>query len=79
MNLLQGISIQSTSLSSSGRLPNDGHGFVILSSVMTFSTGILLTAARIFEPLFRYIIVKKYYEYWGELYESKDGTSEEEK
>ena len=79
MNLLQGISGQSTILSSSSRILNKGQGFAILSSVMTFSTGILLTAARIFEPLFRYIIVKKYYEYWGELYESKDGTSEEEK
>jgi hypothetical protein len=46
---------------------------------MTFSTGILLTIVRIFEPLFRYIIVKKYYEYWGELYVPNDGMSEEEK
>lgn len=56
-----------------------GTGFAIVSGAMTFSTGILLTLARIFEPLFRYIIVKKFYEYWGELYESKDGASEEEK
>lgn len=46
---------------------------------MTFSTGIFLTVVRMFEPLFRYIVLKKYYQYWGDIYESADHVSEEEK
>lgn len=46
---------------------------------MTFSTGIFLTAVRLFEPLFRHLAAKKVYEFWGVLYEpSTEGHSEEE-
>ena len=46
---------------------------------MTFSTGIFLTVVRLIEPLFRYLTLKKIYEFWGVLYEPKaDGQSEEE-
>jgi len=31
------------------------------SAMMTFSTGIFLTFARLFEPFFRYTILVKYY------------------
>jgi hypothetical protein len=41
-------------------------------SIMTFSTGIFLTIARFFEPLFRYIIVQQIYQFWGEIYIPKD-------
>jgi hypothetical protein len=46
---------------------------------MTFSTGIFLTVVRMFEPLFRFLVLSKIYEFWGELYKSKDGQSEEDK
>lgn len=46
---------------------------------MTFSTGIFLTAVRLFEPLFRHLAMKKIYEFWGILYEpATEGHSEEE-
>lgn len=46
---------------------------------MTFSTGIFLTVVRLFEPLFRFLVLKSIYEFWGGIYKSKDGLSEEEK
>lgn len=45
---------------------------------MTFSTGIFLTAARMFEPLFRYILWVKYYQFYGEFYENEKGVSQAE-
>lgn len=33
---------------------------------MTFSTGIFLTGARLLEPFFRYILLQKWYQYYGE-------------
>jgi len=33
----------------------------VMSSIMTFSTGIFLTAARFVEPLFRNILFTKYH------------------
>jgi len=36
-----------------------------LSSVMTFSTGIFLTAVRFVEPLFRYLLWQTMYQYYG--------------
>jgi len=44
---------------------------------MTFSTGIGLTAVRFFEPLFRFLMISKIYEYWGEIYEPKEDKSTE--
>ena len=44
---------------------------------MTFSTGIFLTAVRFHEPLFRFLIVKDIYEYWGEIY-SDESTEQEQ-
>jgi hypothetical protein len=38
---------------------------------MTFSTGMGLTAVRFFEPLFRFLMITKVYEFWGEVYEPK--------
>ena len=38
---------------------------------MTFSTGILLTAARFYEPLFRFLMIKDAYEFFGEVYKDK--------
>jgi len=35
---------------------------------MTFSTGIFVTAARFYEPLFRYLLIKDIYEFMGEQY-----------
>jgi hypothetical protein len=47
---------------------------------MTFTTGIGLTAVRFFEPLFRYLIISKIYEYWGEIYKPVgEESSEQEK
>jgi len=46
---------------------------------MTFSTGIFLTIVRMFEPLFRFLVLSQIYEFWGEIYKSKDGQSEEER
>lgn len=43
----------------------------IMSGVMTFSTGIFLTGARLLEPLFRVLIWQKLYEFWGKIYEPK--------
>jgi hypothetical protein len=53
--------------------------FFYISGVTTFSTGIFLTIARMFEPLFRFLVFSQIYEFWGEIYKSKDGISEEEK
>ena len=36
-----------------------------LSGFMTFSTGIFLTAVRLYEPLFRVIILQTIYQYFG--------------
>ena len=32
-----------------------------------------------FEPLFRFIVFSQIYEFWGDIYKSKDGQSEEER
>jgi hypothetical protein len=48
-----------------------------VAGVMTFSTGIFLTAVRFYEPLFRFLIVKDIYEYWGEIY-SDESTEQEQ-
>jgi len=53
--------------------------FFYISGITTFSTGIFLTIARMFEPLFRFLVFSQIYEFWGEIYKSKDGISEEEK
>jgi len=38
---------------------------VVISGVMTFSTGIFLTAVRMFEPLFRVLAVQAVYQFFG--------------
>jgi hypothetical protein len=53
--------------------------FFYISGIMTFSTGIFLTVVRMFEPLFRFLVLSQIYEFWGEIYKSGDGQSEEEK
>jgi len=50
---------------------------LFISGIMTFSTGIGLTAVRFFEPLFRFLMISKYYEYWGDIYEPKAEESTE--
>ena len=47
--------------------------FLYISGIMTFSTGIFLTVVRMFEPLFRFLVLSQIYEFWGEIYQSKDG------
>ena len=32
-----------------------------------------------FEPLFRFLVLSQIYEFWGEIYQSKDGQTEEER
>lgn len=50
----------------------------IVSGVMTFSTGIVMTFARLIEPLFKVLLVEVIYLYWGALYEpEKEGLSKE--
>jgi hypothetical protein len=51
--------------------------FLFISGIMTFSTGIGLTAVRFFEPLFRFLMISKWEEYWGEIYEPKEDEGTE--
>ena len=45
-------------------------GYVtIISGIMTFSTGIFLTLVRLYEPLFRVIILQNMYQFFGKIYE----------
>jgi len=44
---------------------------------MTFSTGIFLTAIRLYEPLFRLILINNIYEFWGEINASYKKDEEE--
>ena len=49
---------------------NDGPSPVeIISGLMTFSTGIFLTGVRMYEPLFRVLILQLMYQFFGQLYE----------
>ena len=41
----------------------------ISSGIMTFSTGIFLTGVRLYEPLFRVIILQNIYQFFGKIYE----------
>ena len=48
---------------------NDGPNFVsIVSGLMTFSTGIFLTLVRLYEPLFRVLILQLIYQFFGQIY-----------
>ena len=51
--------------------------FISLSVIITFSTGLFLTVARLYEPLFRMLALQKIYEFWGEIYTPKEGSFEE--
>ena len=44
---------------------------------MTFSTGIFLTLVRLYEPLFRVIILQNIFQFFGKIYEPnlKDSDS----
>lgn len=46
----------------------------VISGAMTFSTGIFLTLVRLYEPLFRVIILQNIYQFFGKVYvhKSKD-------
>ena len=49
---------------------DDKPSYVTISSgVMTFSTGIFLTLVRLYEPLFRVIILQNIYQFFGKIYE----------
>lgn len=50
---------------------NYGNFLLYVSSVMCFCTGIFLTVIRLFEPLFRVILIKQWYEYFGDLYDDE--------
>ena len=57
-----------------------GQPVFIVSSVMTFSTGIFLTAVRFIEPLFRYLMLSLVYQYYGLVLDAlKEGQNEEQK
>ena len=45
-----------------------------ISGVMTFSTGIFLTAVRFVEPLFRYLLLSIIYQYYGLEVETEGET-----
>jgi len=48
-----------------------GNFLLYLSSMMCFCMGIFLTAIRLFEPLFRVILIKQAYEFFGDLYDEE--------
>ncbi len=54
------------------------RSYLEFSAMMTFSTGIFLTFARLFEPFFRYTILVKFYQYYGDFYVNPAGLTEEE-
>lgn len=45
--------------------------------MVTFTTGIFLTAVRLFEPLFKLLVYKQIWQFWGEVYEPKAGEQSE--
>ena len=45
---------------------------------MTFSTGIFLTAARLYEPLFRMLMLQSIYQFWGEIYSPANDSLDEQ-
>jgi hypothetical protein len=45
----------------------------MISGIVTFTTGIILTFVRLFEPLFKLLVYKYIYQIWGEIYEPKIG------
>lgn len=49
-----------------------------ISGVVTFTTGIFLTVVRLFEPLFKLLVYKQIWQFWGEIYEPKEGADTEE-
>lgn len=58
--------------SPTGATADDKPGYVTISSgVMTFSTGIFLTLVRLYEPLFRVIILQNLHQFFGKIYEPK--------
>lgn len=52
--------------------------FLLISGIVTFTTGIILTFVRLFEPLFKLLVYKYIYQFWGEIYEPKIGEQTEE-
>lgn len=56
----------------------NSNPFTILSGVMTFSTGIVMSLARMIEPLFKVLLIEAIYLFWGSLYEPEiKGLSKE--
>lgn len=49
-----------------------------VSGIVTFTTGIFLTIIRLFEPLFKLLVYKQIWQFWGEIYEPKEGDQTEE-
>ena len=45
--------------------------------MVTFTTGIFLTIIRLFEPLFKLLVYKQIWQFFGELYEPKEGEQTE--
>lgn len=73
--------VTSLDAASDGTTDPDKPSYVTISSgVMTFSTGIFLTLARLYEPLFRVIILQNIYQFFGKIYDpkSKDGDKDGE-
>lgn len=72
----RGAAQQQAAFSNVGQSANDSNRPIFaISAIMTFSTGIFLTIARMFEPLFRYILWVKYYQFYGDFYENEKGQT----
>lgn len=54
---------------------NDPNFVQILSGLMTFSTGIFLTAVRLWEPLIRVLLWEFMYAFFGEVYDPDLGDA----
>lgn len=55
----------------------DGQSIYMISGVVTFTTGIFLTIIRLLEPLFKLLVYKQIWQFFGELYEPKEGEQTE--
>lgn len=72
----RGVAQQKAAFNNVGQsADNTNNTIFAISAIMTFSTGIFLTIARMFEPLFRYILWVKYYQFYGDFYENEKSQS----
>ena len=55
---------------------NDQAWLFYFSGTVAFSTGIFLTAVRFLEPLFRLLVIKKIYAFFGEVHSSDENEED---